>query len=137
LFNPIPEAVAAVARGEIVVVADDEGRESEGDLITATGLATAEAVAFFVRKGGGLLVAIPESRADEAALPLMVTTNAHRLGVAGQVPLESRPTEENIGYLRTKRDRLGRHLATLDDASSRSSLLAGRRDARQNRHTRQ
>ncbi|MEL0076355.1 MAG: 3,4-dihydroxy-2-butanone-4-phosphate synthase, partial [Ilumatobacter sp.] len=34
-LDPIEEAVAAVARGEIVVVADDEDRENEGDLIMA------------------------------------------------------------------------------------------------------
>ncbi|MGD9795166.1 MAG: 3,4-dihydroxy-2-butanone-4-phosphate synthase, partial [Acidimicrobiia bacterium] len=48
-FDPIEDAIAAVARGEIVVVADDEDRENEGDLILAADAATAEKIAFFVR----------------------------------------------------------------------------------------
>ena len=48
-FCTVPEAIAAIARGEVVVVVDDEDRESEGDLIIAAEAATPEALAFFVR----------------------------------------------------------------------------------------
>ena len=41
-FAPIEDAVAAIARGEIVVVVDDEDRENEGDLIMAAEFATPE-----------------------------------------------------------------------------------------------
>jgi 3,4-dihydroxy-2-butanone 4-phosphate synthase len=40
VFDPIEDAIAAIARGEVVVVADDEDRENEGDLIMAADLAT-------------------------------------------------------------------------------------------------
>ena len=49
IFATIPDAVAAIARGEIVVVVDDEDRENEGDLIMAAEHATPEAITFFVR----------------------------------------------------------------------------------------
>ncbi|MGH3859667.1 3,4-dihydroxy-2-butanone-4-phosphate synthase, partial [Actinokineospora sp.] len=49
------EAIAAIARGEIVVVADDENRENEGDLIMAAEFATEEAMAFFVRHTSGVV----------------------------------------------------------------------------------
>ena len=48
-FATIPEAVAAIGRGEIIVVVDDEDRENEGDLIMAAEAATPEKIAFFVR----------------------------------------------------------------------------------------
>ena len=39
-FAPIPDAVEAISRGDIVVVVDDEDRENEGDLIMASEFAT-------------------------------------------------------------------------------------------------
>ena len=45
-FSTVEDAVAAVARGEIVVVVDDEDRENEGDLIMAADAVTPEKIAF-------------------------------------------------------------------------------------------
>ena len=80
----IEEAVAAIGRGGIVVVVDDEDRENEGDLIMAAEAATPEKIAFFVRHTSGLICApITNERADELDLPLMVAQQhriaAHRL----------------------------------------------------------
>ena len=44
-FAPIDDAIAAIRRGEIVVVVDDEDRENEGDLIIAAEKLTAEKMA--------------------------------------------------------------------------------------------
>jgi 3,4-dihydroxy 2-butanone 4-phosphate synthase / GTP cyclohydrolase II len=72
----IEDAVAAIARGEIVVVVDDEDRENEGDLIIAAEHATPERMAFYVRHTSGLIcTAITSERADELDLPLMVARN--------------------------------------------------------------
>jgi 3,4-dihydroxy 2-butanone 4-phosphate synthase/GTP cyclohydrolase II len=72
-FATIPEAVAAVARGEIVVVVDDEDRENEGDLIMAAEAVTAEKIAFFVRHTSGVICApLTGERLDELDIPLMV-----------------------------------------------------------------
>ena len=49
IFASVEDAVAAIGRGEIVVVVDDEDRENEGDLIMAAEFATKEALTFFVR----------------------------------------------------------------------------------------
>mgnify|MGYP003403755161 CR=1 FL=1 len=54
-FATIPEAVAAIARGEIVVVVDDEDRENEGDLIMAAEKATPETVNMMIRYGSGIV----------------------------------------------------------------------------------
>ena len=72
-FDSIEDAVAAIRRGEIVVVADDEDRENEGDLIMAADLATPEAIAFFVRHTSGVIcVGLTGERCSELDLPQMV-----------------------------------------------------------------
>ncbi|MEZ5323024.1 MAG: bifunctional 3,4-dihydroxy-2-butanone-4-phosphate synthase/GTP cyclohydrolase II [Microthrixaceae bacterium] len=75
-FATIPEAVAAVGRGEIVVVVDDEDRENEGDLIMAAEFATPEAITFFVRHTSGVICApLTSERLAELDVPLMVHDN--------------------------------------------------------------
>ena len=75
-FNTVDEAVKAIARGEIVVVVDDEDRENEGDLIMAAEHATPEKIAFFVRHTSGLIcVPMTGERLDELDIPLMVSHN--------------------------------------------------------------
>ncbi|MCB1026662.1 MAG: 3,4-dihydroxy-2-butanone-4-phosphate synthase, partial [Microthrixaceae bacterium] len=54
-FCSVPEAIAAIGRGEPVVVVDDEDRENEGDLTMAAQFATADAVNFMATHGRGLI----------------------------------------------------------------------------------
>ena len=76
MLAPIEDAVAAIGRGEIVVVVDDEDRENEGDLIMAAEAATPETIAFFVRHTSGVICTpMLGERLDELDLPLMVATN--------------------------------------------------------------
>ncbi len=80
-FASIPDAVDAIARGDIVVVVDDEDRENEGDLIMAAEAATPEKIAFFVRHTSGVICApLSGERLDELDIPLMVrdNTESHR-----------------------------------------------------------
>jgi 3,4-dihydroxy 2-butanone 4-phosphate synthase/GTP cyclohydrolase II len=75
-FAPIQDAVAAMSRGEIIVVVDDENRENEGDLIMAAESATPETIAFFVRHTSGVICApLTGDRLDELEIPLMVRDN--------------------------------------------------------------
>ncbi len=75
-FATIPEAVEAIARGEIVVVVDDEDRENEGDLIMAAEFASPETIAFFVRHTSGVIcVPLTGERLDDLDIPLMVREN--------------------------------------------------------------
>ena len=72
-FAPIEEAIAAIARGEIVVVVDDEDRENEGDLIVAAEMMTPEKMAFMIRYTSGVIcLPIEGTRLDELNIPLMV-----------------------------------------------------------------
>ena len=80
-FASIEDAVAAMGRGEVVVVVDDEDRENEGDLIMAAEAATPEKIAFFVRHTSGVICApLTGERLDELEIPLMVrdNTESHR-----------------------------------------------------------
>lgn len=75
-FDTVEAAIAAIARGEFVVVVDDTNRENEGDLIIAADAITPAQMAFLVRHSSGLVcVALPGERLDELELPMMVKVN--------------------------------------------------------------
>jgi len=76
-FDPVEDAIAAVRKGELVVVVDDEDRENEGDFIGAAEAMTPELVNFMTKRGRGLLcTAIPPERAEALDLDLMVESNS-------------------------------------------------------------
>ncbi len=90
-FAPVEEAIAAVGRGEIVVVVDDEDRENEGDLIMAADAATPEKVAFFLAHTSGVIcVPLTPERVDALDLPLMVTANTEAQRTAFTVSVDAR-----------------------------------------------
>ena len=65
----VEEVAAAFGRGEIVVVADDDDRENEGDLFVAASMCTTEKMAFIIRHTSGLVCAplLAEEGEDVAA----------------------------------------------------------------------
>ncbi len=72
-FNSISEALIDLRRGKLVIVADDENRENEGDFIGAADKCTPEMVNFMATHGRGLIcTAITKKRADELKLTPMV-----------------------------------------------------------------
>jgi 3,4-dihydroxy 2-butanone 4-phosphate synthase/GTP cyclohydrolase II len=87
----VDDVVSAFARGEIVVVTDDDDRENEGDLFVAASLCTPEKMAFIIRHTSGIVCA-PLS-ADEARrlhLDPMVAANDAPLGTAFTVSVDVR-----------------------------------------------
>jgi 3,4-dihydroxy 2-butanone 4-phosphate synthase / GTP cyclohydrolase II len=87
----IEDAIAAIARGEIVVVVDDEDRENEGDLIMAASAVTPEKIAFFLEHTSGYICApIEGERCDELDLPLMVLSNTESHRTAFTVTVDYR-----------------------------------------------
>jgi 3,4-dihydroxy 2-butanone 4-phosphate synthase/GTP cyclohydrolase II len=75
-FTHIENAIAAVGRGELVVVVDDADRENEGDLIMAAEMATPESMAFMIRHTSGVIcMPMLGERLDVLRLPLMVAHN--------------------------------------------------------------
>jgi len=75
-LSTIEEAFEALRAGRPVLVADDENRENEGDVILAAATATTQWLAWTIRHTSGYICApMPESRADHLALPPMVADN--------------------------------------------------------------
>ena len=90
-FAPIEDAIAAVGRGEIIIVVDDQDRENEGDLIMAAEYATPEKIAFFLAHTSGLIcVPMTGDRLDQLDLPLMVSTNTESQRTAFTVTVDYR-----------------------------------------------
>lgn len=75
-LNTIDEAIAAIKKGELIIVVDDEDRENEGDFIAAAELITPEKVNFMAKYGRGLICApLSERRCEELDLEMMVGRN--------------------------------------------------------------
>ena len=90
-FAPIEDAIAAIARGEIVVVVDDEDRENEGDLVMAAEAVTPEKIAFFLAHTSGVIcVSLTRERLDQLDLPLMVSANTESQRTAFTVSVDAR-----------------------------------------------
>jgi 3,4-dihydroxy 2-butanone 4-phosphate synthase/GTP cyclohydrolase II len=75
-FDSVEEAIEEIRRGRMVIVADDEDRENEGDLVMAAAAVTPDHINFMTKHGRGLIcVTLTEERADELDLPLMTDRN--------------------------------------------------------------
>jgi 3,4-dihydroxy 2-butanone 4-phosphate synthase/GTP cyclohydrolase II len=86
----IPEVLDALRAGKPVIVADDEGRENEGDAIMAAEFATREWIAWMVRHTSGYLCApMPNAYADRLALPLMVQRSEDLRGTAYTISVDA------------------------------------------------
>ena len=72
-FDKIEDVIAAIGRGELVVMTDDENRENEGDLVCAAAKASPEAINFMVTYGRGL-VCVPITAERAEALGLLRAT---------------------------------------------------------------
>ncbi|MBS1717417.1 MAG: GTP cyclohydrolase II [Armatimonadetes bacterium] len=82
-FASIPEALAALQAGEMIVVVDDPDRENEGDLIMAGEKCTAEAMNFMIVEGRGVpFIPTTAERLQELGIPMMTKQNTARLGTA-------------------------------------------------------
>ena len=75
-LNSIQEAIEEIRNGKVIIVVDDEGRENEGDFLTAANNATPEVINFMATHGRGLIcAALTEERCAELKLDMMVSQN--------------------------------------------------------------
>ncbi len=75
-FDSVEDAIAAIAAGQLVIVADDADRENEGDLIMAASKVTPEAVNMMIRFGSGIVcVPMLGGALDRLGLGPMVARN--------------------------------------------------------------
>jgi 3,4-dihydroxy 2-butanone 4-phosphate synthase/GTP cyclohydrolase II len=91
MFVSIEEAIRRYAKGEMLVLVDDENRENEGDLVMAAEHVTPEAINFMVTFGRGLVCApITEERARELGLTPMCAENTAVHGTHFTVSIDAR-----------------------------------------------
>lgn len=91
MINTLEEALNALVNGQFVIVADDENRENEGDLILAAEKATPQALAFMIRYTTGIIcLSMKGERLDELRLPQMVPDNTDRKQTAFTVSVDGR-----------------------------------------------
>ncbi|OGI19581.1 MAG: bifunctional 3,4-dihydroxy-2-butanone 4-phosphate synthase/GTP cyclohydrolase II [Candidatus Melainabacteria bacterium RIFCSPHIGHO2_02_FULL_34_12] len=89
-FNTVEEAIEAVRSGAMVIVADDEDRENEGDLVCAAQKVTPEIINFMAKEGRGLIcLALQEDIADKLELSDMVNNNSSSFGTAFTVSIDA------------------------------------------------
>ena len=96
-FSSIDAAVAAIHRGEMVIVVDAEDRENEGDFVCAAEKSSPDIVNFMIRHGRGqVCMPILPDLAKRLDLPMMVETNSTPLGTAFTVPVDHRSARTGI-----------------------------------------
>ena len=119
-FSSIDAAVAAIRRGEMVIVVDAEDRENEGDFVCAAEKASPDIVNFMIRHGRGqVCMPILPDLATRLELPMMVESNSTPLGTAFTVPVDHRTARTGI----TASERADTIAAIMDPASTPSDFV--------------
>jgi 3,4-dihydroxy 2-butanone 4-phosphate synthase/GTP cyclohydrolase II len=89
-ISPIPELVAELAAGRMVVLVDEEDRENEGDIVIAADHVTPEAINFMARFARGLIcLTLTRERCERLQLPPMASRNGTKHGTAFTVSIEA------------------------------------------------
>jgi 3,4-dihydroxy 2-butanone 4-phosphate synthase / GTP cyclohydrolase II len=90
IFSSVEEALEEIRAGRFVVVADDEGRENEGDLICAAELVTPEMINFMVTEARGwVCLALTREKAAHLNLPMMVEQNTESQQTAFTITVDA------------------------------------------------
>ena len=89
-ISPVPELVADLAAGRMVILVDEEDRENEGDLVLAAEHVTPEAINFMARHARGLIcLTLTRERCERLQLPPMASRNGTKHGTAFTVSIEA------------------------------------------------
>ena len=89
-LTEVEEVLGALRAGRVVIVADDEGRENEGDAIVSAALATPSSIAWIVNHSSGFICApMTNAIADRLDLPLMVRDNQDPRGTAYTISVDA------------------------------------------------
>ena len=89
VFGTVEQALADIAAGKFVVVADDEDRENEGDLVCAAELVTADMVNFMLEAKGMICLAMTNAWADHLGLQPQVEDNSEAMHTAFTVSIDA------------------------------------------------
>ncbi|MGH7658896.1 MAG: 3,4-dihydroxy-2-butanone-4-phosphate synthase, partial [Gemmatimonadales bacterium] len=89
-FDTIEQAIEDLRNGKVIIVADDEDRENEGDLVCAAELVTPETINFMATHGRGLIcLALTGDRCDELGLSQMTAHNTEALATAFTISVDA------------------------------------------------
>ena len=88
-FGTIEQALEDLKAGKFIVVADDEDRENEGDLVGAAEFITADRVNFMMQAKGMICLALSPARVQQLALPLMGPENTEAMRTAYTVTVDA------------------------------------------------
>lgn len=91
-FGTVQQAIEDLRRGKFVVVADDEDRENEGDLICAAELVTPEMVNFMLKAKGMICLALPPERVAQLGLGMQARENTESMNTAFTVSIDAAPS---------------------------------------------
>lgn len=105
-LGAIDDAVAALKRGELIIVVDDLDRENEGDLVMAAEKVTPERLSFMLQHTSGVIcVPLTGERLDELMLPPMVADNTESHGTAFTVSVDAKGGDVTTGISAADRTR--------------------------------
>ena len=89
-ISPVPELVAELAAGRMVVLVDEEDRENEGDLVLAADHVSPAAINFMAKHGRGLIcLTLTREHCERLQLSPMASRNGTRHGTAFTVSIEA------------------------------------------------
>ena len=112
-FSEIEESLRELRSGRMIVIADDEDRENEGDLVIAAEMVTPEVINFMATYARGLIcIAMSGERLDQLELGPMVPHNTANLGTAFTVSIDARGRGVTTGI--SSYDRAQTILAAVD-----------------------
>src|SRR5713226_4110722 len=108
-IRPTQELIDDIRHGRMIVLADAEDRENEGDLVLAADFVTPDAINFMATHARGLIcLTLTEERCRQLKLPLMVNDNRSPMGTAFTVSIEA------ASGVRTVRAATARHAKAED-----------------------
>ena len=91
-FDRVEDAIEDIRQGRIVIVADDEYRENEGDLVCAATKITPEIINFMAQYGRGLIcTSLTAERTEALNLTPMTDSNTEYMGTAFTVAVDAHP----------------------------------------------
>jgi 3,4-dihydroxy 2-butanone 4-phosphate synthase/GTP cyclohydrolase II len=121
-LNTIQEAIAAIKKGEVIIVVDDDKRENEGDFVAAAEQITPELINFMATHGRGLICApLTEERCQNLDLSRMVTNNTDPLETAFTVSVDLKGKGVTTGI--SASDRAKTIQALVDPQTKAADLL--------------
>ena len=89
-ISPIPEIIADIKAGKMVIITDAEDRENEGDIVMAAQFVTPEAINFMIKHARGLVCLPMENKLiDRLGLPMMTQKNGAQYGTNFTVSIEA------------------------------------------------